>query len=124
VTAGPRLQTQAPVRLAGPKVVRVEAPEVIEPPRPRRVSPGEGGITTARGPRGGSGVPTAGGEDDRGGAAARRGGANKRRTPGGGGASAVPDRRKGRSTPDTWVGGGAGVFSEQDLIEREARLLR
>jgi hypothetical protein len=31
VTPGPKLQMQTPVKLSGPKVVRVEAPEVIAP---------------------------------------------------------------------------------------------
>ncbi len=125
--AGPRLQVQTPVKLSGPKVVRVEAPEVVEAPRPRRVAPGDGsGISTARGPRGGSGVTSIGGSDDErrragAGGPGGPGAANKRRTAGQGG---VPDRRKGRSGDDAWVGSGAGVFSEQDLIEREARLLR
>jgi translation initiation factor IF-2 len=126
--AGPRLQTQAPVKLAGPKVVRVEAPEAVPAPRPRRIAPGEGGIVTSRGPRGGTGVPTAAGTEEEHGRSPRRGAASggsaaaKRRPPGGGGTTAVPDRRKGRSGPE-WVGGSAG-FSEQDLIEREARLMR
>lgn len=118
--AGPRLQVQTPVRLTGPKVVRVEAPEVIEPPRPRRPAGDGPGILTSRGPRGGAGVQIGGGTEDDRGRSPRRGAAAKRRTD----SPSVPDRRKGRSTPDTWVGGGAGVFSEQDLIEREARLLR
>jgi translation initiation factor IF-2 len=117
--AGPKLQVQGPVKLSGPKVVRVEPPEVIEAPRPRRAPSDGPGILQSRGPRGGSGVST-GTEEDRG-AGARRGGANKRRT---GPTTGVPDRRKGRSSPDAWVGSGAGVFSEQDLIEREARLLK
>src|SRR4029434_4436010 len=46
--------------------------------------------------------------------------ASKRRV---GGPTGVPERRKGHSGPgDAWAGG--GVFSEQDLIEREARLHR
>jgi translation initiation factor IF-2 len=124
--AGPRLQVQAPVKLSGPKVVRVEAPEVISAPRPRRVAPGEGSIVTSRGPRGGAGVPTTSEEDAsrsprRGaGPVGGAGAPPKRRT--GGGSTAVPDRRKGRSGPE-WVGTGAG-FSEQDLAEREARLMR
>lgn len=125
--AGPKLHVQTPVKLSGPKVVRVEAPEVIAAPRPRR-APAEGsGITTSRGPRGGSGVQsTSGGtstEDDSN-RSPRRGGANKRRTTGPTPTTGVPDRRKGRSASDTWVGNPTGVFSEQDLIEREARLLR
>ena len=70
VKAGPKLEVQTPVRLTGPKVVRVEAPEVIEAPRPRRAPAGEGGpgILTSRGPRGGAGVQSGGGavEEDRG----------------------------------------------------------
>jgi translation initiation factor IF-2 len=72
--------------------------------------------------QGGSGGATT--EDEHSRSPRRGGGMNKRRGPAPGAPSAVPDRRKGRSAPDTWVGGGAGVFSEQDLIEREARLLR
>jgi translation initiation factor IF-2 len=123
--AGPRLQVQTPVRLSGPKVVRVEAPEVIAAPRPRRAPGTEGsGITTSRGPRGGAGVQSPGtGTDDDASRSPRRGGANKRRGPTPA-PTGVPDRRKGRANPDTWQGNTTGVFSEQDLIEREARLLR
>lgn len=122
--AGPKLQVQTPVRLSGPKVVRVEAPEVIAPPRPRRAPGAEGsGITTSRGPRGGAGVQSLGtGTDDDASRSPRRGGANKRRGPAA--PTGVPDRRKGRANPDAWQANTAGVFSEQDLIEREARLLR
>lgn len=123
IKAGPRLEVQTPVKLSGPKVVRVEAPEVIDAPRPRR-APSEGaGIPSSRGPRGGAGVPTAGGMDDDSGRSPRRGGGgmNKRRAPT---STAVPDRRKGRSAPDTWVGSTTAGFSEQDLAEREARLLK
>jgi translation initiation factor IF-2 len=122
--AGPKLQVQTPVKLAGPKVVRVEAPEVIAPPRPRRPMGTEGsGITTSRGPRGGTGVQSLGtGTDDEAGRSPRRGGANKRRGPTT--TTGVPDRRRGRADIDTWQGNTSGVISEQDLIEREARLLR
>jgi translation initiation factor IF-2 len=123
VTAGPKLQVQTPVKLSGPRVVRVEAPEVVEAPRRRPTGDGPG-ITTSRGPRGGTGVTTAGGTEEEAGRSPRRG-VNKRRTPGGTGAgtTGVPDRRKGRSGTE-WVGAPTGVFSEQDLIEREARLMR
>ncbi|MCC6660957.1 MAG: translation initiation factor IF-2 [Phycisphaerales bacterium] len=122
--AGPMLKAQAPVRLAGPKVVRVEAPEVIAAPRARRPGPDGGpggGMMASRGPRSGAGVPTtAGGEDDRGRSPRRGAGpAGKRRAA----PTGVPERRKGRSG-DEWPAGTAGVFSEQDLIEREARLMR
>jgi translation initiation factor IF-2 len=121
--AGPKLQQAAPVRLSGPKVVRVEAPENIEPPRPRR--PATGGHT---GPR--TGGPGTAGEDDRGrntrraptagGAPASGAGANNARRSSGTG---VPDKRRGRSGQD-WVGSTQGIFTEQDLLEREARLAR
>jgi translation initiation factor IF-2 len=122
--AGPKLETRAPVKLSGPKVVRVEAPEVIQAPRPRRVGPptgpGPGGPRTG----GGAGPGTMTGDDD-------RGRSPRRKQEGGAGSAAakrssgvgVPDRRRGRSGGD-WVGSTTGVFSEQDLIEREARLLR
>ena len=113
--AGPRIEDiqKQKVQLSGPKVVRVEAPERIEPPRPRR------------GPRpgGGFGGPMDMPSDD-GGRSPRRGG------PGGGGGSGaggrrpggegVPSRRRGKAGGET---GGAG-WSEQDLAERAARLNR
>jgi translation initiation factor IF-2 len=109
--AGPRLQAPTAVKLSGPKVVRVEAPEQVEAPRPRRTGPGAGG--------------TAGGSEDD-----RRSRSPRHKQGAGAGASAgkrssgtgVPDRRRGRSGTD-WVGS-EKVFSEQDLIEREARLAR
>ena len=36
----------------------------------------------------------------------------------------VPERRRGRSDGGDWVGSTQGIYSEQDLIEREARLAR
>ncbi len=121
--AGPKLQVQTPVKLSGPKVVRVEAPEVIAAPRPRRVGSGESsggsGIATSRGPRGGGGVTGGTEEDRRGGRGASGPGAAARRSSGQG----VPDRRKGRVDP--FAGGGPITsFTEQDLAEREARLNR
>jgi translation initiation factor IF-2 len=120
--AGPKLESRAPVKLSGPKVVRVEAPEVIQAPRPRRVGPpmgpGPGGPRTG----GGAGPSVAAGEDDRGRSPRRKqegGGAAAKRSSGTG----VPDRRRGRSGAE-WDGPTAGIFSEQDLIEREARLAR
>ncbi len=108
--AGPKLVEKQQVKLAGPKVVRVEAPEVIARPRTRRDGPGEGG---PRGPGG------AGGDDDR-----RRGG-------GGAGTTTrrkdaeragVPARRRGLAEkPGESTG---GMWREQDLAEREARLSR
>ncbi|QOJ01245.1 MAG: translation initiation factor IF-2 [Phycisphaeraceae bacterium] len=119
VRAGPKLEIKTPVKLSGPKIVRIEAPEQIEAPRPRRVGPGGPGVGTggarpaARGP--------GGAEDDDHGRSPRRkaapGGApGPKRSTGTG----VPDRRRASSGPE-WTG---GVFSEQDLLEREARLAR
>jgi len=123
--AGPKLEVRAPVKLSGPKVVRVEAPEVLAPPRPRVNRPmGPGGPSGPMGPRpGGPGMMPGGGggDDDR--RNARRGGgagaAAAKRSSGQG----VPDRRRGRSGAE-WSGSTQGIFSEQDLIEREARLAR
>ncbi|MBX3408609.1 MAG: translation initiation factor IF-2 [Phycisphaeraceae bacterium] len=119
--AGPKLENRSPVKLSGPRVVRVEAPENLQPPRPRRVGP-----PTAGGPRQGAGAGT--GEDDRGRSPRRRDGApsgppasaSSKRSSGAG----VPERRRGRSDGGDWVGSTQGIYSEQDLIEREARLAR
>ncbi|HEX2838666.1 MAG TPA: translation initiation factor IF-2 [Phycisphaerales bacterium] len=115
--AGPRLQVVTPVKLSGPKVVRVEAPEQVEAPRPRG----------PRGPSSGPGGPRMGGgaggsDDDRGRSPRRKetpGSAAAKRSSGLG----VPERRRGRSDTE-WTGSTQGIFSEQDLIEREARLAR
>ncbi|MBL8762285.1 MAG: translation initiation factor IF-2, partial [Phycisphaerae bacterium] len=121
--AGPKLSAPTQVKLSGPKVVRVEAPEVIEAPRPRR-TPGPGGapggpVTIGR-PGGRVGGGAGGAEDDDRGRSPRRktGPAGKRST-----GTGVPERRRA-SSGEEWVGKTAGIFSEQDLIEREARLLR
>jgi len=113
--AGERLEVQKPVRLAGPRVVRVEAPEpVSQMPRPRRGPP-------AGGPAGGPTMPPhsrpggpdrePGGDDDR--------SRSPRRGKGGGRTSAPTTRRRdgGRS-------GSPGTWREQDLIERQERLNR
>lgn len=116
---GQKLEVKAPVRLAGPTVVRVEAPETLEPPRPRRsgpVGPGPGG--PAREARPGVGRGPGEGEDDRG-RSPRRGPAHaapKRST-----GQGIPVRRRGLSG-ETWQPGTA--VSEQDLIEREERVTR
>ncbi len=117
VTPGPQLQTRAPVKLSGPKVVRVEAPEVIEAPRSRRPAgapPSGPGGPSARPGRAAEGGTS---EDDRG-RSPRRKQAPARST-----GTGVPERRRATSGNE-WVGGGPGIFSEQDLIEREARLQR
>ncbi len=111
---GPKLEVQAPPKLSGPRVIRVETPEALESPRPaRRPSPdivtsqptGRGG----RGAGGGGGGTTA--EEE---ARSRR---NKRRVGAPGGAP--PSRRSGQAETEP-----SGGWSAQDLIEREARLTR
>ncbi|MFN7020230.1 MAG: translation initiation factor IF-2 [Phycisphaerales bacterium] len=108
--AGPKLEARQAVKLSGPKVVRIETPDVIDRPRPRRDS-GEAG---PRGP-GGRGV---GGGDDQGRGpttAKRRTGTTEART-------GVPARRRGVSGDDK--GMHSGLWRPQDLAEREARLSR
>lgn len=110
--------------LRGPKVVRIEKPEAIEPPRPRRAPGGGGGgpsggnqrdnmgpadnavpgITRSRGPARGKGAGTGAGPDQD---AARP----KRRS---------LSTRRGRSAEAMPTG--PSKFSEQDLIELDARL--
>ncbi len=109
VPAGPQLEKKQQVKLAGPKVIRVEAPEIIEAPRRRSPSDygggGGGGRGAGYGPGGG------GGGDDQG-RSPRRGG--KRRGPG----DSDPG---GDGNKDGRTGGG---YSQADLAEREARLQR
>ncbi len=115
--AGPMLLEKTKVKLAGPKVVRVEAAEVIDTPRRRPPSGGQGGPGQQGGP-GGYGMP--GPPQD--GGPQRRGGSNRRRGP------ASNNRRGGgrhsQGGIDQAGGGGASPFRQQDLVEREARLLR
>ncbi len=108
--AGPQLEKKEQIKLSGPKVVRVEAPEKIEAPRRR----------PPRGPGGGGGY---GG----GGAGAGAGGGmpfEGRPPRGGGGAGGGNSRRRGndrRGGPDSGEGRG---WTAADLAEREARLQR
>jgi translation initiation factor IF-2 len=112
--AGPKLDVRAPVKMAGPKLIRVEAPEALTNPRPRR-TPGapESMGTGGGGVRGGGGVPVGKTPDDR-----SRGArdATKRRSGG------MSDRRRGQASD--WNNIARGAWSEQDLAEREARLAR
>ncbi len=121
---GPKLEERSKVKLSGPKVIRVEAPEVIEPPRHRRPGPAEpGSMPTSRGPRGGGGAGMAPmvpdmpeGKDSR----RDSNSGNKRKTgAGGGGGGGGSTRRRGGSGS-----GSTGSWRQQDLIEREARLQR
>lgn len=126
--AGPMLQAPSKSKLSGPKVIRVENPDVIPPPRARGPRQSSAPMTRG-GPRSGRGagmVPTDPGEmPGRGGGGGRGGGApsgpgssrrNKRRS-----ASAGETGRSGRAPAD----GNRGFnWREQDLLERERRLNR
>lgn len=104
---GPKLEDiqKDKIKLSGPKVVRVEAPERLEPPRPRGPRPGGGG-GGGRGP--GPMAPM--GDLPPGGRAPARGGSTRRRG---------TDRRR-----DGDQGGSGAGWSQADLAEREARLQR
>jgi translation initiation factor IF-2 len=115
--AGPRLEVKTPVKLSGPKVVRVEAPDVVEAPRSRGPRPPMSGGGGGGGMRTGGGAGTS--DDDRRNARRKEIPGTTKRSSGAG----VPDRRRGRSDGD-WMGTTQGIYSEQDLIEREARLAR
>ncbi|MBL0922052.1 MAG: translation initiation factor IF-2 [Phycisphaerales bacterium] len=119
--AGPRLEVQTPAKLSGPKVVRIEAAEVIEAPRPRSGPPSAGG-GMARGPRSGAGVRggagTTGarpGEED----ASRSPRRNKRRA----GEAAPGPAAKAKARPAESDSSNFN-WREQDLAEREERLSR
>jgi translation initiation factor IF-2 len=120
--AGHKLEVKTPVKLSGPKVVRIEAPEAVDRPRPRRDA-GSGDMPGGRsGPGGpGAGAGAVAGDDD-----SRSPRRNKRR-PGAAAAApaargGVPARRKGKSGEEAAAAG--GMWREQDLLEREARLQR
>jgi translation initiation factor IF-2 len=119
--AGPRLEQPTKTQLAGPKVIRVEAPETI--PVPRAKGPPRPGMPIARGGmRGGRGVgvPDTGESTDAGrarpGAGSRR---NKRRS-----ASATEGGRTGRAAVAPADADRPFNWREQDLLEREMRLTR
>jgi len=110
--AGRKLEIRTPVKLAGPKVVRIEAPEFVDRPKPRR-APGEGPP---------AGAPVRAGDDDDRSRSPRRGPGQNKRRPGGAGAGPRPGASpRPKAAEDTM---GTGIFSEQDLLEREARLQR
>lgn len=119
--AGPKLEIRQAVKLSGPKVVRIETPDVVDRPRPRRDS-SEGGARTP-----GNRPPMAAGEDDRrtssgGGSSGGAPGAAKRRPGPADARTGVPPRRRGVAADDK--GMHAGLWRPQDLAEREARLSR
>lgn len=113
---GKPLEKKSPVKLSGPKVVRVEAPEPMQE-RPRRRPPA-GGAPAFAGGRGVAPGPMEPAGDDRGKAGGRR---NKRRggpgEAGGGGGGGGGGGRGGRGS-----GRETGGWSDADLAEREARL--
>jgi translation initiation factor IF-2 len=130
--AGPMLLEKTKVKLSGPKVVRVEAAEVLETPRRRAPSGGQGGPGGYNGGGGGGGGQGGPGGYNGGGMPGpgtdsgpqRRGGSNRRRGP-------ATTNRRGGGRPNQGGGiggqaggGGASPFRQQDLVEREARLLR
>ncbi len=114
---GQKVGVLTPAKLSGPKVVRIEAAEVIEAPRPRRQT-GDSPMPMSRGQRGGTGVgpPTTGtgtaAEAD------KNKGRNKRR----GGPEPATARTAPRRSAKADVG--TTDWSAQDLAEREARLNR
>lgn len=115
--AGPTIKDieKNKAKLSGPKVIRVETPDVIEAPRQRRSHDGPS-IPMSRGPRGGGG---AGGPmmppDESG----RR---NRRR--GGGGAETTSTPGTGRRGRGPGSSSGGRNWRHQDLVEREERLSR
>ena len=115
------------VKLSGPKVVRVEAPDIIEQPRQRRQSGPP--IPSSRGPRGGGGAgapmggpggpggpPTVGDPND------PRNRRNRRRGPETGPAGDRNKRGGAGAAPAKGGQGGGGAWRYQDLVEREERL--
>lgn len=111
---GPKLEVQTPAKLSGPKVVRVEAAEVIDAPRARRPA-SDTSMPMNRGPRGGAGAGSGPGvmEDE-----AARNRRNKRRA----GPESAPARAGSRRSAK--ADSGIVDWSAQDLAEREARLSR
>ncbi|MEO0483660.1 MAG: translation initiation factor IF-2 [Planctomycetota bacterium] len=112
--AGPQLENndKEKVKLSGPKVVRVEAPEPDAGPRRGGGGYGGGGGGGGYGPRGPGMGPAEGPSRGRGNK--RRGGPETAQPAG------VPARRKGRADEPS----GPNKFSEADLAERELRLQR
>ncbi|MGB1125442.1 MAG: translation initiation factor IF-2 [Phycisphaeraceae bacterium] len=112
--AGEQLTKPKEVKLKGPKVIRVEKPEPVAPPRPRgprREQPADGeipGVTRSRGPARGGGVKRGGGGGDEMGGGGR---GNKRRS--------LSNRRGGRNDP---LLTGPQQMSKADLDELDAKV--
>lgn len=113
--AGEQLSKPKEVKLRGPKVIRIEKPEPIAPPRsrgPRREQQSEGevpGVTRSRGPARGGGVKRGPGGGGEGGGDSGRG--NKRRS--------LSNRRGGRNDP---LLTGPTQMSKADLDELDAKV--
>ena len=109
---GPMLQAPKKTQLAGPKVIRVEAPDVLPTPRPRRESRSGGESMPRSGPRSGRGIGFGPDAEPGRSSGSRR---NKRRS-----GSGADGRRSARGGD----GDRGGNWREQDLREREERLSR
>jgi translation initiation factor IF-2 len=116
---GPMLEQPTKTKLTGPKVIRVEAPEVLPAPRAKGPRPMDPSSIARGGPRGGRGAGQAVPEGDAESDASRR---NKRRAVGPG---------EGRRSARAGSGPAAGAtepqpfnWRQQDLLEREERLSR
>jgi translation initiation factor IF-2 len=114
ITPAPKLNVPAPAVIQGPNVVRVEKPEIVSAPRPRRpIGEGPGGpgpgFTTAR-PGVGRGVkPVDDDEEEKKKAAAKKSGSLSSRRRG-------ADGRRGEAMEKL------REFTDADLIERRDRL--
>lgn len=112
--AGEQLSKPKEVKLRGPKVIRIEKPEPVAPPRPRgprREQQADGevpGVTRSRGPARGGGVKRGAGGGEGGGDSGR---GNKRRS--------LSNRRGGRNDP---LLTGPTQMSKADLDELDAKV--
>jgi translation initiation factor IF-2 len=113
VIPAPRLETPAPAKIQGPRVVRQEAPDHVAPPRPKR-APGRtesgGAVFTPARPQGGRGVKV---DDDE--EAARKKAAAK-------GRSSLSSRRRGADGRRGEAMEKLKEYTEADLLERRDRL--
>jgi len=128
--AGEQLTKPKEVKLRGPKVIRVEKPEPLNPPRsrgPRREPANEGeipGVTRSRGPARGGGVKRGAPGGAGGGGGAGAGGAGGGDGPGDAGGRgnkrrSLSNRRGGRNDP---LLTGPTKMSKADLDELDAKV--
>ncbi len=127
---GPMLQQPVRTKLAGPKIIRVEQPEVLPERRPAGPKRPTGGVVGRGGPRVGRGAgfasddappdrPIRGGAAGRGGLDATRSRRNKRRSASAGDEAGRPSRAAYAGESEQ-----SANWREQDLREREERLSR